>query len=258
MSVIYTPRGRALEYSLRGLELYQGCQHQCTYCYVPAATRQSRSEWARANVRVREKVLLHLSLEAPRYRGTEERVFLSFFSDPYQPLAGQTGVTRTALEILHQQQVPFQVLTKGGTAACQDFDLYTKRDAYAVTLTGAGRLGALEPEPGAASPAGRIKSLQEARSLGIETWVSLEPVLDPAASLAVIDATHDVVDLYKIGKINHDPQREAQIDWGRFAWEAVNRCEKYGVAYYIKKDLARFCDFPYRSTDNRRASWRQS
>ena len=257
MSVIYTPRGRALEYALRGLELYQGCEHQCTYCYVPAATRRSRAQWAKAPVCLRRDVLFQLKREAPRCRGMAERVLLSFFSDPYQPSMSRLPHTRAALEILHENHVPFQVLTKGGTLACRDFDLYTDWDAFAVTLTGAGRFTTLEMEPGAAAPTDRIAALEEAHVRGIETWVSLEPVLDPAASLAVIDATQGVVDLFKIGKINHDPKREAAIDWRAFAYEAVKRCAGYGVAYYVKKDLARYCDFPLHNTDNRRANWKE-
>jgi DNA repair photolyase len=215
----------------------------------------TRAQWETMKPAVRPLVLEHLSSEAPRYQGTDERVLLCFLSDPYQPLEAETRTTRGALRILAAHQVPFQVLTKGGTLACADFGLYTPRDAFAVTLTGVDAAwSALEP--GAASNGDRIEALFEAKRCGIETWVSLEPVVDPAASLEVIRATHEVVDLYKIGKINHDPETAARIDWPRFAFEAANLCEKYGVYYYLKKDLAAYCDFAFRNTDNRRAGWR--
>lgn len=254
MPVIYEPRGRALEYSLRGLELYKGCAHQCSYCYVPGASRMKHETWEKMKPSVRRLVLEDLFHQAHRLRGTDQRVLLCFFSDPYQPLAVQTGVTRDALAILNAHQIPFQVLTKGGTLACADFDLYRQQDAFAVTLTGVDATWN-HLEPGAASSGDRIEALYEASHRGIETWVSLEPVVDPAQSLAVIRATHDVVDLYKIGKINHDPALEKSIDWRAFAGAAVDLCRRYGVFYYIKKDLAAHCDFPFVNVDNRRADW---
>jgi DNA repair photolyase len=257
MSVIYEPRGRAQEYSRRGLELFKGCAHQCSYCYVPGSCRMTRDQWETMKPAVRPLVLEHLSREAPRYQGTDERVLLCFLSDPYQPLEAQTRTTRGALGILAENQVPFQVLTKGGTLACADFDLYTRRDALAVTLTSVDSTWTAL-EPGAASNGDRIEALFEAKRRGIETWVSLEPVVDPAASLEVIRATREVVDLYKIGKINHNRALEATTEWRAFARAAVDLCEKYGVYYYIKKDLAAYCDFAFRNTDNRGAGWREN
>jgi DNA repair photolyase len=255
MSVIYTPQGRAREYSHLALNLYAGCWYQCRYCYVPNALRMTRQKWSEIQPLPRPGVLGALAKEAPALRGTRNRVLLSFSSDPYQPIAVATGTTGKALAILRDNDVPFQVLTKGGVLAEEDFGLYGPRDAFAVTLTGV-QGGRPSMEPKAARPAERIESLLEAKRSGIETWVSLEPVLDPEQSLEVIHRTHDFVDLYKIGKINHDVALGYEIDWNAFAYKAVNLCEKYSVRYYVKKDLAAYCDFAYRNTDNRVADWK--
>jgi DNA repair photolyase len=256
MQVIYEPSGRALEYGLLALNLYVGCAHQCTYCYVPGALRMTRAQWAALEPHPRASILRELRKQAPQFRGTDRRVLLCFSTDPYQPIAQTTGVTRAALEILHDNEIPFQVLTKGGLLAAPDFGLYGPDDAFAVTLTSVDANIAWAAEPHAASPVNRIAALEQAKRLGIETWVSLEPVLDPQQSLEVIRQTHDVVDLYKIGKLNHDHPAESRIDWLRFAYQAVNLCEKFDTPYYLKKDLADYCDFAYRNTDNRRAGWR--
>jgi len=82
--------------------------------------------------------------------------------------------------------------------------------------------------------------------------VSLEPVLDPKASLQIIENTWEWVDLYKIGKLNHDKEREAQIDWRRFGARAIELCAKYGKRYYIKEDLAKHLDgIEFTQTDTR-------
>ena len=31
---IYKPEGPAAEYAVWGCNLYKGCRHQCTYCYL--------------------------------------------------------------------------------------------------------------------------------------------------------------------------------------------------------------------------------
>lgn len=258
MTVIYEPRGRAREYALLACNLYGGaCPHRCSYCYVPSATRQSRARWEATPWYVRKDVIKWLEKDAERLAGTAERVLLCFHCDPYTFEAEASGVTREALEILRKYDVPFQVLTKGGMWAAADFDLYGRHDAFATTMTFIDPTCSGAYEPGAAMPGERIRTMMEARRWGIETWVSLEPVLSPSESLAVIERTHDYVDLYKIGKLNHDPQREAQIDWRSFGARAIELCEKYGRRYYIKADLAQHLDgIEFTSTDTRCAARR--
>jgi len=123
--------------------------------------------------------------------------------------------------------------------AVGDFDLYGPHDAFATTMTFIKWRDSAEAEPQAAPPIHRIGSLVQAHQcFRIQTWVSLEPVLDPEQSLKIIEETWNFVDLYKIGKLNHDKQREDRIDWRAFGMEAIALCEKYGRRYYIKSDLA--------------------
>jgi len=257
MQTIYKPNGRAKEYALLALELYRcdshprgGCVHGCSYCYVPGCLRLSGAQF-RTGVRPREDIIGALSHDAPRFTGTDKRVLLSFFSDPYQP--GVVNITRHALAILHGLQIPFMVLTKCGTPYVQDdFDLYGSDDAFGVTLTTLDNRGAAVTEPLAGSPLRRINNLGVAKSKGIHTYVSLEPVLDPAATLRIIEETHDLVDHYNVGKLNHNPGAERAIDWRLFGVQAIKRLECFGKTYTIKDDLRRFLDgIPYTQTEHR-------
>jgi hypothetical protein len=74
--------------------------------------------------------------------------------------------------------------------------------------------------------------------MGIFTWVSVEPVVDPAEAIKVVETLRGEVDLWKIGKLNHDREREASIDWHRFLMDVEAALE--GHHYLIKKDLERF------------------
>ena len=159
-------------------------------------------------------------------------------------------MTRRALEILRDHDIPFQILTKGGMRASRDFDLYGPHDAFATTLTFAANNRSLEYEPNAPPPADRILAIEQAKMKGLQTWVSLEPVIDPAQSLACIEKTHAFVDHYKIGVLNHARSR---IDWRAFGIRAIELCERYGVTYFIKHDLAKCLEgVEYHSTDLRR------
>jgi DNA repair photolyase len=91
-------------------------------------------------------------------------------------------------------------------------------------------------EPGAALPGDRISALIAAHERGIETWASLEPIIDPCQTLALIDASYKYVDHYGVGKWNHD-ERANMIVWPVVRAEAETRLKKYGKSYMIKEDL---------------------
>ena len=259
MSVIYEPRGRAREYAHLALNLYAsvgpdgkeypaGCVHGCTYCYVPDFMHIPR-EIFHGDVRPRRDILNRLRKDAPKFAGTDKRVLLCFACDPYQPLPPERDVTRAAIEILREFDIPFQILTKGGLRAARDFDLYGPNDAFATTLTFFGDMTSLKGEPGAALSSGRIAAIKMARRMGIQTWASLEPVVTPMASWQLIRRTADCVDLFKIGKLNH---RKSETDWRAFGIRAIELCEKYGVPYTIKADLAKYLDgIEFHNTDTR-------
>lgn len=248
MSVIYEPTGRAKEYSLLACNLFTGCVLGCVYCYVPQTLHLTPKQF-RTDVKPRMNILEELRNEAPKYAGTEKQVLLCFTCDPYPPEEIEQGVTRDALKILREFDIPFQILTKGGMRAMRDFDLYGPNDAFATTLTFLSKHPSRGFEPKAEDPEKRIKAIRQANIKGIETCVSLEPVLDPCDSLNLIKCTSAFVNLYKIGKLNY---RKSETDWRRFGIDAIKLCEYFGVPYYIKDDLAKYLDgIEFTNTDTR-------
>jgi len=233
MTVIYEPKGRAREYAELACNLYRGCTHSCDYCYTPGVLRMKAEEFHAAAI-PRKGILNNIGKEAKKLSGDPRRVLLCFTCDPYHP--GDTVTTRNALQILRDNDIHFEVLTKGGTRAVRDFDLYRDGDAFASTLTCRRDQDSLRHEPGAAIPMDRYAAIEIAKKRDIQTWVSIEPVIDPEQSLATIKAMHEVVDLWKVGKLNH---RSSNIDWKRFGHRAVNLMESLGAKYIIKDDLRR-------------------
>jgi DNA repair photolyase len=248
MSGIYEPKGRALEYSLLAVNYYNGCLHGCKYCYARDMARSFGKTFDTGQT-VMINNLREIEKDAVTFAGTNKRVLCCFLTDPYQPLNDKEQITRRVLSAFKKNNIPFQILTKGGTRAVNDFDLYGMYDAFASTLTFIDSEKSKEYEPNAALPADRFEAIRIAKSKGIETWASLEPVIEADQSLEIIKQTHEIVDLYKIGTLNH---RKSTINWREFGIKAIELCEKYNKKYYIKHDLAlKLEGISYKSTDTR-------
>lgn len=235
MSAIYKPSGRAQEYCELAVNLYRGCGHGCSYCFAPVILRMHPSDFMVA--KEREGIIARIRKESPACRGRE--VLLCFSCDPYSPLDDKLQITRQTIEILHDNGVTVRILTKGGKRSERDFDLLSSRPGlsfYGATLTFTEYEDSIRYEPGAALPDARFEALKIAHHLGIRTWASLEPVISPEQTLAIIHRTHEFVDAYKVGRWNYDKEA-SKIDWGAFGREAVDLLRGYGKEFYIKKDL---------------------
>lgn len=236
MQTIYEPKGRAREYCELALNLYRGCSHGCLYCYAPNCLHIS-PEVFHGEPEPRLGVMAHLEKAAREFKDRE--VFLCFTTDPYQPIDDDYAITRQAIKVLHAAGCRVRILTKGGFRSERDFDLLSARpdlSFYGTTLTFLENGDSLKWEPNAAIPSTRLAMLVKAHNLGIPTWASLEPVIDPTQTLALIEWSAPFADMYKIGRWNHSKRANA-IDWATFAREAVALLESLGKQYYIKKDL---------------------
>lgn len=236
---IYAPAGQAGEYAPLATNPYRGCGHGCAYCYVPGVLKMKRAEFDAGAV-PRDGFLAALVKDAKKYRaaGCREQVMLSFTTDPYHP--GNTTLTRQTLEVLSEHGLGFCTLTKGGTRALRDLDLFRPdRDAFACTLTSLDADFSAKWERGAAPPDDRMNALLAFHVRGIFTWVSLEPTLDVRASLRIVEKTHSYVDLFKIGRVNYLPMTKT-TDWQDYTLRMIELCQRLGVRHYVKKDLQPF------------------
>jgi DNA repair photolyase len=235
-SYIYAPAGQAGEYSPLATNPYRGCGHGCSYCYVPNVLRMPRQEFDAGAV-PRPDFLAQLEKDARKYQaaGLTGQVMLSFTTDPYHP--GETSLTRSTLEILQRYGLAICTLTKGGSRALRDLDLFRPdRDAFASTLTSLDDRFSKKWERNAQLPGDRIATLRRFHEAGIFTWVSLEPTLDCESSLQVVQETHEFVDLFKIGRVNYLPMTKT-TDWRSYTLKMVELCQRLGAAHYVKLDL---------------------
>jgi DNA repair photolyase len=239
MPVIYEPRGKAREYSTLAVNLYTGCGHQCEYCYAPGVIKISKVLFSKPVPR--QNILERLALESKKLGEQSKKgiVLLCFTCDPYQPIDEYHQLTRKAIRILHYYGLSVMILTKGGRRTERDFDLLSRNDWFGVTLTNLEDTLSLKWEPFAALPAERISSLQHAHTKGINTWVSLEPVLYPEIALEIIDKTHTFVDMFKVGMLNYHPHAK-RINWHKFAVDIQKHLTELHCSYYLKEDLKKW------------------
>lgn len=242
MKAIYEPRGRAREYAPLACNLYTGCSHGCRYCYAPAVLRKDRFDFI-ANVKPRPGILDAIKRDAAKLSLGPGPVLLCFTCDPYQPCEAEHALTRKTVEVLGKAGLGIRILTKAGTLPERDFHLFRRFDVeFGVTLCSLSEDFRAEWEPNARTVPERMRALRHAHDLGIRTWVSVEPVMSPAQVLHLIWVCMDFVDVWKIGKLNHDKAREAAIDWRQFLEDVLAALTRYDASYYIKQDLWDFAD----------------
>jgi DNA repair photolyase len=235
MSVIYEPSGKAREYCELACNLYRGCEHNCQYCYAPACTYKTREDFSIALPR--KNIIVQIKKEAPKHTG--RKVLLCFTCDPYQPIEKEFEITKQTIQIFYSMGIIPVILTKGNLAK-RDFDILKRSGAwYGATLTCLDDKESQKWESGAALPQERIEILRQAKNFGINTWVSLEPVLSPDVAMEIIQQTHTFVDIFKVGKWNYD-QEANKIDWRKFVYNVVNLLEELHCKYYIKADLRKY------------------
>jgi DNA repair photolyase len=241
---IYAPAGQAGEYAPLAANPYRRCGQACVYCFVPQVLRMKRAEFD-AGALPRRNYIHNLRRDARKYQaaGIDEQVMLSFTTDVYNPF--DMSLTRPTIETLIEYGLGVCVLTKGGTRALTDLDLFRPtRDAFASTLTSLDDTFSLKWEKGAALPGDRIAALRKFHAAGIYTWVSLEPTIDCESSLKIVRRTHEFVNLYKIGRVNYLPITKL-IDWREYTHRMIDLCQSLGVKHYIKKDLQQYLPSGY-------------
>lgn len=244
--IIYSPSVRAGEYADKGVavNVYQGCDHGCRYCYAAGMAERfhkvPRSVFHAGVVPVPD-LFARLSDNVQDY--FSEDIFMCFICDAYPATENVREITRECLKIIMKSQNYVNILTKGGLRAVQDFDLLAqnKRNKLGATLTFVDPDLSREWEPRAALPDDRLSMLSQAKDAGIYTWVSAEPVIVPAQTLRAVFLAAPYVDEIRIGKLNHMPDIEVNIDWRKFYLDAKAMVEELQKTWkfkvYYKRDL---------------------
>ena len=193
-------RGMGFRWSLNP---YQGCIHQCVFCYA-RATHAYREldgvrDWgARIVAKVNLARALRADLARPSWRN--EAIAIGTATDPYQALEGRYRLMRGVLAALRDARCPFHIITRSPLIV-RDLDLLVacarRADVgIAVSIATLDAELARRIEPTVAPPAQRLRAVAALARAGIRVGVAVAPVLpdltDGLASLAgVVHAAAD-------------------------------------------------------------------
>ncbi|MCD6371432.1 MAG: radical SAM protein [Candidatus Aenigmarchaeota archaeon] len=166
---------------------YVGCQHACFYCYAEYYMRKKLKirQWGNF---VFVKVNAAETLEREVKNKKRGWVWLSSFTDPYQPIEEKYGITRKILEVLLRNNWPVIVQTKS-SLVLRDLDLLKNFENLEVGLT----VNMLDEdlrrkvEPFSSSIEERLETLEKLKKEGIETYLFVGPLLFPIVEFKEIE-----------------------------------------------------------------------
>ncbi|HXZ24226.1 MAG TPA: radical SAM protein [Methanomassiliicoccales archaeon] len=155
------------------LNPYQGCAHNCVYCYAPFVLGIERGRWSDVGAKLDLPRLL--ASELVRNGGT---IGLGTVTDPYQPVEERLALTRRCLEVMVAKRVKCSLLTKSDLVV-RDVDLikHLPGAEVGVTITTLDRDEALNFEPLAPSPSRRMEAVRRLVDEGIDAYVLVGPVI---------------------------------------------------------------------------------
>lgn len=163
---------------------YRGCEHGCIYCYArPTHSYLNLSPGLDFETRLIAKAgaaeRLREALCRPGYQPRALNVGSA--TDAYQPIERQLRVTRSIIEVLHEAQHPFSLVTKSG-AVVRDVDLLGEMAARRQVLVFISVTSLSNPlsrilEPRAASPARRLAAIRKLAEAGVWVGVNVAPIV---------------------------------------------------------------------------------
>lgn len=242
---IYTPKGAALEYGRVGCNFYTGCYHDCGYCYLKRGAPSKVLGGTEVKLKKCFKDEDHawdvLCQEGKRHIDTlrQTGIFFSFTTDPMIPET--INLTMWALEWCIAHGIPAKTLTKNAQwveapGMGKLFNLIKDEKAdirFGFTLTGRDDM-----EPNASTNEARIEAMAKLKKFGLQTWASIEPVIDWSSSIRMVEHSLFYCDHYKIGlRSGVGKDYYTDIAMGFKTIEMVNMIVESGSTVYLKESL---------------------
>ena len=204
--VIYEPSGKAAEYAPFAANFFNGCSHNCAYCYNNRGI--TSGVLGGETVRLKKSLVDHdtayeiFCKELDKYREAiiaDGSLHFNFVSDPC--LRETIVLNWKCIDYAISQGVPCQVLTKRADflnhPSVQNALNHPDLLRVGFSLTGCDEL-----EPGASPNLERIQAMRALHGAGIGTWASIEPIINPKSSLTMIEHSLDCCDHYKVGVLS--------------------------------------------------------
>ena len=158
------------------LNVYQGCQHRCGYCY---ATYDWSPEFY-DKIYAKNNAPELLENEIRNWRsGDIQPVMISSATDAYQPAEIKFGLTRKCIKILQKYDIPYYVFTKS-TLVSRDLDLhegYRDKCFIVWSITTANERVRRILEPGTPPTPSMFQVMQKFTNKRIRCAVNIDPII---------------------------------------------------------------------------------
>jgi len=180
---------------LRGayaINVTQGCGLLCAYCYARGyATAPSKGD---VYLFINLPELLRRELDSVRRRWLPGVSIFNTATDCFQPHPDILGVTYRAMVILLERGIDISFLTKGFIPQrfMELFRVYREKVHAQVGIVSLGEGYWRTYEPGAASPAEKLKNIERLLEAGVDTEARIDPVIP-----FVTDTPEGLEDLFR-------------------------------------------------------------
>lgn len=207
---------------------YVGCAHACVYCYASYYSRRMgyRGNWGSYVFAKRNAVELLIKEMRRKERGV---VYISSFTDAYQPAEGTYRLTRRILEVLLPRGWPVIIQTKS-PLVLRDLDLISSSGKAEVGFT----IITLEEgvrellEPGAPRVDARINALKELKESGVRTFTFVGPIIPGTPLEDLIKLVNEVEEFSDLIYFDKFRLKPGLRDIGEFIhWAKSVKAEAY-------------------------------
>ncbi|MCY4415991.1 MAG: radical SAM protein [Chloroflexi bacterium] len=176
------------------LNPYSGCSYGCTYCYAAFFSRdiERRNSWGYW-VDVKENAVELMAKRRPSSLNGK-LIYMSSVTDPYQPVERELELTRRILEIMAERHKPKLVIQTRSPTVVRDCDLFNRiednggRVQVNMTVTTDDEDIRRTFEPFCPSNMARIRAIGEVQAEGIETCITMTPLLVVMSPYAFADS----------------------------------------------------------------------
>jgi len=232
-----------VDYATDNITVYRFCKYNCRYCWA----------WRVQLFRTRiERGRYDPVQEARKYlRRRDKVIVVSFTSDPYPVVEMYKKLTRRVLLTLSSNpRNRVLILTKNPLIAVRDIDVMLKHgDMWlGTTIITLNDEIASFWEPKAPPPSARLEALRYAKSKGVKTWISIEPIIPNVTyPLDIVEETVDFIDFYVLGALNYAKLLKISLSEGALkSWyrdyviPTISTLRGYSKDFFIKKELKRY------------------
>ena len=151
---------------------YVGCEHLCHYCYV---LNRAETDW-NEEIRIHDDISGQLGEELEGI--SPQKIYMGYYTDPYQPSESQYCQTRSALQVLLKKGFSASILTKSDLVL-RDADILQKMDSANVSVSVAFNDNGVRQqfEAKTKDTEARVDALRQLKEVDVHTNALLCPVI---------------------------------------------------------------------------------